>query len=86
MNIKVDDWVMRVPYPVACIGFTQTYEHVEPNAANRVIAFNVERESITVHVFYDGNYYDEEFWAGNFLKVKLKPILSETWKTQEKPD
>lgn len=86
MNIKLNDWVMRVPYPECCVGFTQTYEHVVPNAANLVTSLNTERESIIVRVFCDGKYYEEEFWAGNFLKVKLEPILSEKWKTQEKQD
>ena len=75
MNVQIDDWVVRNAYPVVREGFQQTYEHVLPNALNRVIAIDNEREAITLHVFCDGKYYEEEFWAGNFRKSTTTPCL-----------
>lgn len=75
MNIKENNWVNSVAYPVAKSGFSQTYEHIRPNTSYRVIAVDEEKEAITLHVFCDSKYYEETFWAGNFLKQSLTSIL-----------
>ncbi len=77
MKIRVNEWVVRNPYPLVCRGFTQTYEHVHPNTLHRVIFIDASRESITLNVYYDGKYYEEEFWAGNFRRSTSTPILEE---------